>query len=178
MLIHSNVLLRLVRTARGLKGARVDPSVRFCGFNGFWSVFAADSRSSSSIAFSFTVTKCVELLECASPLDSRNEALLEGDLCVVGSASSSIAYPRRLVGNAAASDTFRRDIEIKFRSLRFYRASNKSMNFAKTCTSCRISPSLVARVGHDGRKCPHLCVVQLAWMPFIPTICETRSHDR
>ena len=87
-------------------------------------VFSALSRSSllvsDSDASSGTRRRSDELLEWPKDFCSRKATSFAGETRLLGTASSSMVFPREREDGGAFSVRLRKDIEVKLRSRRFY----------------------------------------------------------
>jgi hypothetical protein len=122
-LIHSSVLLRriLVMEGRGgVLGAPFSLPLPFVGLPLMRTGASTSLSLSTLLECSGTLRKSEELREWPSVFFSRSATSFAGDIRVCGSASSSIVFPRCLVGEVGESERLRREMEVKLRSLRFY----------------------------------------------------------
>jgi hypothetical protein len=110
-----------------------------------------------------------ELLEWPKAFCSRKATSLAGEMRFLGTASSSMVFPRARDDGGALSVKLRREIEVKLRSRRFYWEVQRGLSArrhargvlhvgaAMVCRGDWVRRELVARVGRR------------AWRPFIPT---------
>jgi len=148
---------------------------------GAFSVFSVFSRAflvpsdSEQDASSGTRRKSDELLEWPRAFCSRKATSFAGEMRLLGTASSSMVFPRGREDGGAFSVKLRKDIDVKLRSRRFYwevqrglcaRGHGRCALHVGAAMACRGDCWLVAQAGWR------------AWRPFIPTARWCWSVDK
>ena len=100
-------------------------------------------------ASSGTRRRSDELLEWPRAFCSRKATSFAGETRLLGRASSSMVFPREREDGGAFSVRFRRDIEVKLRSRRFYCEVQRGLcaEGHARCVTCGSSHGLSRRLG-------------------------------
>lgn len=165
-------MLRLRNFAYGGRGGVFGAPFLLSG--AFWvllvlsrsSLLPSDSEYDAS---SGTRRRSDELLEWPRAFCSRKATSFAGETRLLGTASSSMVFPREREVGGAFSVRLRRDIEVKLRSRRFYCEVQRGL-----CTRghgrcvLHVGAAMAYRGDWAGRWLAAR-VGRRAWRPFIPT---------